>query len=140
MQDLVNKGFYTPEEAKKNVKSNVITRAVGVETSVAPDVQEIDARPGDLFLLCSDGLTDMVEDADILTRLQEHADNLTTASESLVELANKNGGRDNISVVLARVVEPFPEGLRQFPWPWQALRGPRKPQQHEVGHPRTPTR
>ena len=108
MQDLVNKGFYTPEEAKKNVKSNVITRAVGVEASVAPDVQEIDARPGDLFLLCSDGLTDMVEDADILTRLQEHADNLTTASESLVELANKNGGRDNISVVLARVVEPFP--------------------------------
>ena len=108
MQDLVNKGFYTPEEAKKNVKSNVITRAVGVETSVAPDVQEIDARPGDLFLLCSDGLTDMVEDADILTRLQEHADNLTTASESLVELANKNGGRDNISVVLARVVEPVP--------------------------------
>ena len=108
MQDLVNKGFYTPEEAKKNVKSNVITRAVGVEASVAPDVQEIDARPGDLFLLCSDGLTDMVEDAAILTRLQEHADDLITASESLVELANKNGGRDNISVVLARVVEPFP--------------------------------
>ncbi len=108
MQDLVNKGFYTPEEAKKNVKSNVITRAVGVEASVAPDVQEIEALPGDLFLLCSDGLTDMVEDADILTRLQEHADDLATASESLVDLANKNGGRDNISVVLARVVEPFP--------------------------------
>ncbi len=108
MQDLVNKGFYTPEEAKKNVKSNVITRAVGVEASVAPDVQEIEARPGDLFLLCSDGLTDMAEDAEILTRLQEHANDLATASESLVELANKNGGRDNISVVLARVVEPFP--------------------------------
>ncbi len=108
MQDLINKGFYTPEEAKKNVKSNVITRAVGVEASVAPDVQEIETQPGDLFLLCSDGLTDMVEDTEILTRLREHASDLTTASESLVELANKNGGRDNISVVLARVVKPFP--------------------------------
>lgn len=108
VQDLVNKGFYTPEEAKKNVKSNVITRAVGVEESVAPDVQEVDAEPGDIFLLCSDGLTDMVEDGDIQTNLQKHADDLATASETLVELANKNGGRDNISVVLARVVEPFP--------------------------------
>lgn len=108
MQDLINKGFYTPEEAKKNVKSNVITRAVGVEESVAPEVQEIAAEPGDLFLLCSDGLTDMVEDPDIEQRLQENSDDLHTASEKLVELANKNGGRDNISVVLARVIEPFP--------------------------------
>ncbi len=108
MQDLINKGLYTPEEAKKNVKSNVITRAVGVEESVAPDVQEIEAEPGDLFLLCSDGLTDMVEDIEIEHRLQKHGDDLATASESLVALANKNGGRDNISVVLARVVEPFP--------------------------------
>ena len=53
LQDLVNKGFYTLEEAKKNVKSNVITRAVGVEESVAPEVQEIETEPGDLFLLCS---------------------------------------------------------------------------------------
>ena len=108
MQDLINKGFYTPEEAKKNVKSNVITRAVGVEESVAPDVQEIEAEPGDLFLLCSDGLTDMVEDIEIEHRLQKHGDDLATASDSLVALANKNGGRDNISVVLARIVEPFP--------------------------------
>jgi len=109
MQDLINRGFYTPEEAKKNVKSNVITRAVGVEESVAPEVQEIETEPGDLFLLCSDGLTDMVEDPDIQQRLQENANDLNAASEKLVELANNNGGRDNISVVLARVVEPFPE-------------------------------
>lgn len=108
MQDLINRGFYTPEEAKQNVKSNVITRAVGVEESVAPEVQEIETEPGDVFLLCSDGLTDMVEDPDIERRLREHANDLATASEQLVELANKNGGRDNISVVLARVVEPFP--------------------------------
>jgi len=107
-QDLINKGFYTPEEAKKNVKSNVITRAVGVEESVAAEVQEIEAAPGDLFLLCSDGLTDMVEDNEIKIRLQKHAGDLASATESLVALANKNGGRDNISVVLARVVEPFP--------------------------------
>ncbi len=108
MQDLINRGFYTPEEAKKNVKSNVITRAVGVEESVAAEVQEIETEPGDLFLLCSDGLTDMVEDSDIQLRLVEHANDLNTAGDSLVELANENGGRDNISVVLARVVEPFP--------------------------------
>ena len=108
MQDLINKGFYTPEEAKKNVKSNVITRAVGVEQTVAPDVQEIEAEPGDIFLLCSDGLTDMVEDSVIQNNLSQHSNDITAASESLVELANKNGGRDNISVVLARVVEPFP--------------------------------
>ena len=108
MQDLINRGFYTPEEAKKNVKSNVITRAVGVEESVAAEVQEIETAPGDLFLLCSDGLTDMVEDNDIQLRLLEHVNDLSTAGESLVELANENGGRDNISVVLARVVEPFP--------------------------------
>ncbi len=108
VQDLVNKGFYTPEEAKKNVKSNVITRAVGIEKSVAPDVQEIEAEPGDLFLLCSDGLTDMVEDDEIRMRLQENVNDLAAASERLVELANKNGGRDNISVVLARIVKPFP--------------------------------
>lgn len=107
-QDLINRGFYTPEEAKKNVKSNVITRAVGVEESVAAEVQEIEAAPGDLFLLCSDGLTDMVEDNEIAIRLQEHVNDLAKASESLVELANENGGRDNISVVLARIVEPFP--------------------------------
>ena len=108
MQDLINRGFYTPEEAKEKVKSNVITRAVGVEETVAPDIQEIETEPGDLFLLCSDGLTDMVADPDIELRLKENAADLKTASEQLVELANKNGGRDNISVVLARVVEPFP--------------------------------
>jgi hypothetical protein len=75
---------------------------------VSPELQEIEAEPGDLFLLCSDGLTDMVEDNEIKIRLQEHANDLASASESLVEIANKNGGRDNISVILARVVEPFP--------------------------------
>ncbi len=110
MQDLINRGFYTPEEAKKNVKSNVITRAVGVEESVLPDVQEVEAEPGDIFLLCSDGLTDMVEDNDIQTSLQTNSNDLPTASESLVEMANRNGGKDNISVILARVRQPFPAG------------------------------
>ena len=108
VQELINKGLYTPEEAKKRVKSNVITRAVGVEESVTAEVQEIDAAPGDLFLLCSDGLTDMVDDKIIEARLQENANDLGVGVESLVELANKNGGKDNISVVLARIVAPFP--------------------------------
>ncbi|MDX1434689.1 MAG: DUF1631 family protein, partial [Gammaproteobacteria bacterium] len=108
MQELIAKGFYTPEEARKNVKSNIITRAVGVEESVAPDVQEIAAAPGDVFLLCSDGLHDMVEDDEIRATLVEHEKDLVRAAECLIDLANEHGGKDNISVVLARVVEPFP--------------------------------
>jgi len=108
VQELVAKGFYTLDEAKEKVKSNVITRAVGVEEWVAPDVQEVEATPGDLFLLCSDGLTDMVSDTDIYQHLTKNAGDLVAASECLVELANRNGGKDNISVVIARVVEPYP--------------------------------
>jgi serine/threonine protein phosphatase PrpC len=108
MQELINKGFYDLEQAKTKVKRNVITRAVGVEESVNADVKEVPVAPGDLFLLCSDGLTDMVEDEDIRAHLEKNAGNLVAATDALVDLANRKGGKDNISVVLARVLEPFP--------------------------------
>jgi serine/threonine protein phosphatase PrpC len=110
-QQLVNKGFYTAEEVEEKIQSNVITRAVGPESAVEVDVQEIATERDDLYLLCSDGLTDMVDDVALAEILCENKCDLATASRMLVDAANKNGGRDNISVVLARVVSTYPDSM-----------------------------
>jgi hypothetical protein len=73
------------------------------------DVQEIDTESGDLYLLCSDGLTDMVDDVELCEVLTDHQTDLAAASRMLVDMANVNGGGDNISVVLARVLDSAPE-------------------------------
>ena len=108
LQELIDKGFYTPEEAKESLNKNLVTRAMGIELSVQPDVQEEVVLPGDIYLLCSDGLSDLVEDEQIHSTLREYGANLQEAAESLVQIANDNGGKDNISVILARVLKPFP--------------------------------
>jgi serine/threonine protein phosphatase PrpC len=102
-QQLVNKGFYTAEEVEQKIHSNVITRAVGPEANVEVDVQEIDTEPDDLYLLCSDGLTDMVDDVTMAEILCDGDVDLPTATRMLMDAANENGGKDNISVVLVRV-------------------------------------
>ncbi len=107
LQELVDKGFYTPEEAKKSQNKNLVTRAMGIELNVSPDVQEELVIPGDIYLMCSDGLSDLVEDAEIHSTLNNYGDNLETAAKYLVQLANDNGGKDNISVILARSNAPF---------------------------------
>ena len=104
----MDRGFYTPEEARAATNKNIVTRALGIGASVDYDVQEEVALVGDLFLLCSDGLSDMIEDAQIRTIVNENQDNLDAATRALVSAANEAGGRDNISVVLARVDRPFP--------------------------------
>jgi serine/threonine protein phosphatase PrpC len=103
-QHLVNKGIYTAEEVEQKLHSNVITRAIGPEVSVDVDVQEIETEPDDLYLLCSDGLTDMVDDVTLSEILSEQHMDLATASRALVDRANESGGCDNISVILARVI------------------------------------
>jgi PPM family protein phosphatase len=108
MQELVSRGFYTPEEAARAAAKNFVTRALGVEPTVEVEVTEIPVVKGDLFLLCSDGLSDMVEDDDIQLTISTFGANLDTLAKQLVLLSNENGGRDNISVVLARVLEGFP--------------------------------
>jgi protein phosphatase len=85
-----------------------VTRALGVEPTVEVEVTEIPVAKDDLFLLCSDGLSDMVEDDDIQLTISTFGANLETLAKQLVLLSNENGGRDNISVVLARVLEGFP--------------------------------
>jgi protein phosphatase len=109
MQELVDRGFFSPDEAMRSANRNYVTRALGVEPTVEVEVQEESARKGDIYVLCSDGLSDMVEDEDIHLTISTFNANLNTAGEQLVQLANQNGGRDNISVCLARVVDSFAE-------------------------------
>jgi PPM family protein phosphatase len=108
LQELVDRGFYSPEEAQRAANKNYVTRALGVEPQVEVEVQEQPVDKGDVFILCSDGLSDMVEDEDIRLTISTFGANLDTVAKQLIQLANENGGRDNVSVVLAQAVEPFP--------------------------------
>jgi PPM family protein phosphatase len=108
LQELVDRGFYSQEEAQRSTNRNYVTRALGVDTSVDVEVQEVEAQKGDFFLLCSDGLPDMVEDEDIHLTISTFNDHIDTIGEQLIKLTNDNGGRDNVSVILVRVAEPFP--------------------------------
>ena len=93
---------------------NLLTRALGVMATVAVEVHVHPVAPDDLFLLCSDGLTDMVSDEKISLTLGRLADNLDSAAEELVRLANEAGGKDNVSVVLARANASFARGRRWY--------------------------
>jgi protein phosphatase len=110
LQELVDRGFYSQEEAQRSTNRNYVTRALGVEASVEVEVQEVVAEKGDYYMLCSDGLPDMVEDEDIHLTISTFNDNIATIGEQLIRLSNDNGGRDNISVILVRVLEAFPAG------------------------------
>ncbi len=108
LQELVSRGFYTPEEAQRAAAKNYVTRALGVEATVEVDVTEIPVDKDDVFLLCSDGLSDMVDDDDIQLTISTFGANLRTLARQLVLLGNDNGGRDNISIVLVKVLDAFP--------------------------------
>ncbi|MFT5391544.1 MAG: serine/threonine protein phosphatase PrpC [Gammaproteobacteria bacterium] len=108
LQELVDKGFYTPEQARDSLNKNLVTRAIGIEAEVKPEMQEDVVVPGDTFLLCSDGLSDLVTDDEIHLILNEYGDNLDETASVLIAKANENGGKDNISVILARAMKPFP--------------------------------
>src|SRR5690606_33401853 len=107
LQELVDRGFYSEEEAQRSTNRNYVTRALGVEPTVEVEVQEFDARKGDIFLLCSDGLPDMVEDEDIHLTISTFNASLETVGQQLIHLTNDHGGRDNVSVMLAQIMEPF---------------------------------
>lgn len=100
VEEMIRVGELQRKDAKSHPDRNIITRAVGVRTPVKIDFFDIKLEPGDVILLCSDGLTNMVEDEDIL-RIVKKSSSLKEASQRLVTEANKNGGKDNISVVLA---------------------------------------
>jgi PPM family protein phosphatase len=104
VQEQIDRGLITQEEARTHSLRNVIMRAVGVSETLAIDLIQGRSQLGDLFLVCSDGLTDMVEDEVILECLS-HPSSLDEKAESLVESANLAGGYDNITVVLWEITE-----------------------------------
>jgi protein phosphatase len=108
VQELLDKGLVTAAEARVSSKKNVVTRALGVAPKVEVEVHEHHTLPGDVYLLCSDGLTDLVTDENIEASLLELGGNLNVAVSHLINLANASGGKDNISVILVRVKKPYP--------------------------------
>jgi len=101
--ELVRSGRLTPQEAEAHPQRSVITRAVGTEPDVDVDTFTIEPEDGDLFLICSDGLTDMVDDGTIIDAIERHRDDLDEAANALVGAANRVGGEDNITVLLVEV-------------------------------------
>ncbi|HSA22461.1 MAG TPA: Stp1/IreP family PP2C-type Ser/Thr phosphatase [Myxococcota bacterium] len=107
--EQVKAGFITAEEAQFSRFRNIITRSVGFESNVAADTFSVAVRPGDLFLLCSDGLTGMVSDEEIGNALRRKGP--AKACDELVEIANRHGGEDNITLIVLRFKGP-PGGAR----------------------------
>ena len=101
LQEQIDAGLITAEQAAFSANKNLVTRAVGVEDTVLLETHLHDALPGDLYMLCSDGLSDMLDDETIAQLLQS-CDLLPEAASALIDAANDAGGKDNISVVLAR--------------------------------------
>ncbi|MFO1320445.1 MAG: Stp1/IreP family PP2C-type Ser/Thr phosphatase [Burkholderiales bacterium] len=108
LQEQIDSGMLTKEAARRSQNKNLVTRALGIEPEVEAEIHTYDVQPGDMYLLCSDGLNDMVEDEDIELTLNAMGSNLPLAANQLVQMANDNGGRDNVSVVLVKVNRDFP--------------------------------
>ena len=117
LQEQLDAGLLTPEQALYASHKNLVTRAVGVEDTVILDVDTHEVQPGDLYLLCSDGLSDMLDDLQIGAVIAAQA-SLASATAALVDAANQAGGRDNISVILARCDGTAPPGARSW-WPFK---------------------
>jgi PPM family protein phosphatase len=103
--ELVESGILTPEEAERHPQRSAITRAVGTEPTVEVDAFSVDGKPGDLYLICSDGLTDMLTADEVEEIIEEKEADPTKTANALVAAANERGGEDNITVVLFEVVE-----------------------------------
>lgn len=102
LQEQIDAGLLTPAQAATSPNRNLVTRALGVEEAVMLELNEHQVEAGDLYLMCSDGLSDMMEDSVIAEILQKGA-SLAQMADELVAVANENGGRDNITVLLAQV-------------------------------------
>ena len=117
LQEQIDSGMITEDEARFSQNKNLVTRALGVDPVVDPEIHEYVVQAGDIYLLCSDGLNDMVEDEEIGLTLQALGSNLALAADQLIQMANDNGGRDNVSVILVKIRGDYsaPQGR------WQKL-------------------
>lgn len=109
VEEMVRMGEMDKEDAKEHPDKNIITRAIGVGAEVSVDFFETQVAKGDTILLCSDGLTNMIDDKDIKQIVLGQRD-IVEKAERLIQTANENGGRDNITVVL---IEPFSDDARE---------------------------
>lgn len=117
LQEQIDAGILTPEQAQYAANKNLVTRALGVEDLVLMETHLHDIQSGDIYLMCSDGLSDMLRDQQIADVMSAHT-SLPEMGEALVAVANEAGGRDNIAVVLVRaqgVAEPAPRSW----WPFK---------------------
>ena len=105
VMEMVKNGEIKKEEARFHPKKNVVTRAISAIGVVIPDLFRVPVKKGDIILLCSDGLSNMVADNEIYDIINENRDDLNTCSDILVDRANRNGGKDNITVVLIKIEE-----------------------------------
>lgn len=117
LQEQIDAGLITPEQAAFSANKNLVTRAVGVEDTVLLETHQHEVQPGDLYLLCSDGLSDMVDDAGIAQLLLQ-CDSLESGTRALIAAANDAGGKDNISVILGRVAGGASAPARSW-WPFR---------------------
>jgi protein phosphatase len=108
LQEQIDSGLITKAQARHSQNKNLVTRAVGIDPEVEAEVHSYPVQAGDIYLLCSDGLNDMVTDEDMELTLASLQANLPLAATQLVQQANDNGGRDNVSVILVRVLKDFP--------------------------------
>jgi PPM family protein phosphatase len=115
--ELVRSGRLSPEEAEMHPQRSVITRALGTEANVDVDTFTVETQPGDVFLLCSDGLTTMVGDERIVAAVRENRDDLERAAKQLISDANRSGGEDNVTVVFFEIVEEGAETGETAPLP-----------------------
>jgi PPM family protein phosphatase len=117
LQEQIDAGLITPEQAAFSANKNLVTRAVGVEDTVLLETHQHDLLPGDLFLMCSDGLSDMLDDAGIAQLLLSN-ESLESTCQALVDAANDAGGKDNISVILVRAPGTANTPARSW-WPFR---------------------
>lgn len=114
LEELVARGHYSREDAQRLVRRNIVTRALGVEREVAVDLLEEPVEVGDCWLLCSDGLNDMVPDDEIARILSTGDGGLAACADALVSAALAAGGRDNVSVILVQANRSFARGRRWY--------------------------
>ncbi|HYO27708.1 MAG TPA: protein phosphatase 2C domain-containing protein, partial [Azonexus sp.] len=108
LQEQLDSGIISAEDARFSLSKNLVTRALGVDLAVEPEIRDFPVESGDVYLLCSDGLTDMVDDLEIGLTLRDLRENPAGAADELVQMANDGGGRDNVSVVVVKVSGDFP--------------------------------
>jgi PPM family protein phosphatase len=113
LRDQVELGIIAAADASESHNRSLVTQALGIGEAVSPHLREESALPGDVFMLCSDGLNDLVDDADIGLIMRSLDSNLPLAAQHLVQAAKDNGGYDNVSVILGKVLRPFPAAARR---------------------------